>query len=57
MDSTAGSALVTAYVTGREFENILEFCPQETPARPGLLFFHTPDSSFTAIRRENNSTS
>jgi 5'-nucleotidase len=38
LDTTAGSALVTAYFTGQELKNLLEFCLQETPARPGLHF-------------------
>ena len=38
LDSTAGSALVTAYFTVKELKNLLEFCLKETPARPGLHF-------------------
>lgn len=38
LDTTAGSALVTAYFTGQELKNLLEFCLLENPARPGLHF-------------------
>ncbi|MFO0814168.1 MAG: bifunctional UDP-sugar hydrolase/5'-nucleotidase [Gemmatales bacterium] len=37
-DATAGSALVTAYFTGAELKNILEFCLLDTPAHPGEYF-------------------
>lgn len=35
VDSTAGSALVTAYLTGQEVKNILEFLLIDSPVRPG----------------------
>jgi 5'-nucleotidase len=38
MDPTAGSALVTAYFTGRELKNILEFSLIDNPAHPGEYF-------------------
>lgn len=38
VDATAGSALVTAYLTGLEIRNLLEFCLVDNPARPGLYF-------------------
>ncbi len=37
-DTTAGSALVTAWFTGAELKAILEFCLLETPAHPGEYF-------------------
>jgi len=37
-DTTAGSALVTAYFTGPELKAILEFCLLDTPAHPGEYF-------------------
>jgi 5'-nucleotidase len=38
MDPTAGSALVTAYFTGLELKNILEFFLVDNPAHPGEYF-------------------
>jgi 5'-nucleotidase len=38
VDSTAGSALVTAYFTGQELKNILEFFLVDSPAHPGEYF-------------------
>lgn len=38
VDTTAGSALVTAWFTGEELKNILEFCLLENPAHPGEYF-------------------
>jgi len=38
VDPTAGSALVTAYFTGQELKNILEFFLVENPAHPGEYF-------------------
>lgn len=38
VDATAGSALVTAWFTGEELKNILEFCLLENPAHPGEYF-------------------
>jgi 5'-nucleotidase len=37
-DPTAGSALVTAYFTGRELKHILEFLLVDNPAHPGEYF-------------------
>ena len=41
VDSTAGSALVTAYLTGQELKHILEFLLVENPAHPGEYFPRT----------------
>jgi len=38
VDSTAGSALVTAYFTGQELKNMLEFLLIDNPAHPGEYF-------------------
>ena len=38
VDPTAGSALLTAYFTGRELKNILEFFLVENPTHPGEYF-------------------
>lgn len=38
VDPTAGSALVTAYFTGQELKNILEFFLVDNPAHPGEYF-------------------
>ena len=38
VDQTAGSALVTAYFTGKELKNILEFLLVDNPAHPGEYF-------------------
>lgn len=38
LDSTAGSTLVTAYFTGQELKNLLEFCLVDSPAHPGEYF-------------------
>jgi 5'-nucleotidase len=38
VDKTAGSALVTAYFTGQELKNILEFFLIDNPAHPGEMF-------------------
>jgi 5'-nucleotidase / UDP-sugar diphosphatase len=38
VDATAGSALVTAYFTGQELKNILEFFLVDSPAHPGEYF-------------------
>ena len=37
-DTTAGSALVTAYFTGQELKNLLEFCLLDNPTHPGEYF-------------------
>jgi len=38
VDKTAGSALVTAYFTGKEIKNILEVFLVDNPAHPGEMF-------------------
>ena len=38
VDSTAGSALVTAYFTGQELKHLLEFLLLDNPAHPGEYF-------------------
>jgi 5'-nucleotidase/UDP-sugar diphosphatase len=38
IDTTAGSALVTAYFTGQELKHILEFFLMDNPAHPGEYF-------------------
>jgi 5'-nucleotidase len=38
VDTTAGSALVTAYFTGLELKNMLEFLLVDNPAHPGEYF-------------------
>lgn len=38
VDQTAGSALVTAWFTGQELKNILEFIIIDNPAHPGEFF-------------------
>ena len=38
VDATAGSALVTAYFTGQELKNLLEFFLVDNPAHPGEMF-------------------
>jgi len=38
VDSTAGSALVTGYFTGRELKHLLEFLLVDNPAHPGEYF-------------------
>jgi 5'-nucleotidase / UDP-sugar diphosphatase len=38
VDSTAGSTLVTAYFTGQELKNLLEFTLVDSPAHPGEYF-------------------
>jgi 5'-nucleotidase len=38
VDPTAGSALVTAWFTGQELKNILEFFLVDNPAHPGEMF-------------------
>jgi 5'-nucleotidase len=37
-DNTAGSALVTAYFTGKDLKNLLEFCLLDNPTHPGEYF-------------------
>ena len=38
LDTTAGSSLVTAYFTGQELKNLLEFSLVDSPAHPGEYF-------------------
>ena len=38
VDETAGSALVTAYLTGQELKHLLEFMLVDNPAHPGEYF-------------------
>lgn len=38
VDTTAGSTLVTAYFTGQELKNLLEFTLVDSPAHPGEYF-------------------
>ena len=47
VDPTAGSALVTAYFTGKELKNILEFLLVDNPAHPGEYFPRTSGMKFT----------
>ncbi len=41
VDTTAGSALVTAYFTGKDLKNLLEFCLLDNPSHPGEYFPRT----------------
>jgi 5'-nucleotidase len=41
VDTTAGSALVTAYFTGQELKNLMEFFLVDNPAHPGEMFPRT----------------
>jgi len=47
VDQTAGSALVTAWFTGLELKNILEFIIIDNPAHPGEFFPRTSGMKFT----------
>jgi 5'-nucleotidase len=47
IDPTVGSALVTAYFTGKELKNILEFIIVDNPAHPGEFFPRTSGMKFT----------
>ena len=47
IDPTAGSALVTAYFTGKELKNILEFLLVDNPAHPGEYFPRTSGMRFS----------
>lgn len=51
LDSTAGSTMVTAYFTGQELKNLLEFCLVENPAHPGEYF---PRSSGMRFRYDRS---
>jgi 5'-nucleotidase/UDP-sugar diphosphatase len=46
VDPTAGSALVTAYFTGQELKNMLEFLLVDSPAHPGEYFPRTSGMRF-----------
>jgi 5'-nucleotidase / UDP-sugar diphosphatase len=46
VDSTAGSALVTAYFTGMELKHVLEFFLVDSPAHPGEYFPRTSGMRF-----------
>ena len=47
VDPTAGSALVTAWFTGQELKNILEFIIVDNPAHPGEFFPRSSGMKFT----------
>lgn len=47
LDNTAGSTLVTGYLTGKELKNVLEFCLAGSPARPGDYFPRASGMRFT----------
>ena len=47
VDQTAGSALVTAWFTGQELKNILEFIIIDNPAHPGEFFPRSSGMKFT----------
>jgi 5'-nucleotidase / UDP-sugar diphosphatase len=46
VDSTAGSALVTAYFTGQELKHLLEFLLIDMPVHPGETFPRTAGMRF-----------
>jgi len=46
VDTTAGSALVTGWFTGRELKNLLEFFLVDNPAHPGEYFPRTSGLRF-----------
>ena len=46
LDTTAGSSLVTAYFTGQELKNILEFFLVDNPTHPGEYFPRTSGIRF-----------
>ena len=46
LDKTAGSTLVTAYFTGRELKNLLEFFLVDNPTHPGEYFPRTSGLRF-----------
>jgi 5'-nucleotidase / UDP-sugar diphosphatase len=46
VDPTAGSTLVTAYLTGKEIKNILEFFLVDNPSHPGEYFPRTSGMRF-----------
>jgi 5'-nucleotidase len=51
VDTTAGSALVTAYFTGQELKHMLEFFLVDSPAHPGEYF---PRSSGMRFRYDSS---
>jgi 5'-nucleotidase/UDP-sugar diphosphatase len=53
IDETAGSALVTAYLTGQELKNLLEFMLVDNPAHPGEYF---PRASGMRFRYDRSRT-
>ena len=56
VDMTAGSALVTAYFTGQELKNVLEFLLIDSPAHPGEYFLALPECGSTTTSRARRST-
>jgi 5'-nucleotidase len=46
VDTTAGSALVTAYLTGQELKHLLEFLLVDNPVHPGEYFPRTSGMRF-----------
>ena len=56
VDMTAGSALVTAYLTGQELKNVLEFLLIDSPAHPGEYFLALPECGSTTTSRARRST-
>ena len=46
VDTTAGSALVTAYFTGQELKHMLEFLLVDNPTHPGEIFPRTSGMRF-----------
>jgi 5'-nucleotidase / UDP-sugar diphosphatase len=46
LDTTAGSALVTAYFTGQELKHMLEFLLVDNPSHPGEIFPRTSGMRF-----------
>jgi len=47
LDMTAGSTLVTGYLTGKELKSVLEFCLTASSARPGDYFPRASGMRFT----------
>jgi len=47
LEMTAGSTLVTGYLTGKELKNVLEFCLAGSSARPGDYFPRASGMRFT----------
>ena len=57
VDPTAGSALVTAYLTGQELKHLLEFLLVDNPAHPGEFFPRPPACGSAMMRRAPGLTS